>query len=233
MTRILTVFFVLAALPALLFSQKTGYQIKVKIDGFQQKEAYLGYYFGDKQYLKDTAYVETDGWFYFEGNEKLDGGIYLVVLPPDNQFIQILVDENNQWFSLETKFSDLPGSIKITGSEDNEMFYDYLNFLTGKRPKAEEYRKQLEEVAGDEKKKAKVEEKIAALDNEVKSYQQNVIATHPKSMTALVIQANLPLDVPTFEGEQKEKELKGFYWMRQHWFDHFDFTDPTLVRTPF
>ncbi len=217
----------------LLFSQKPGFQIKVKIEGYQQKEAYLGYYFGDKQYLKDTAYAEPDGRFYFEGNEKLTGGMYLIVLPPDNQFIQLLIDDDNQWFSLETKISDLSGNVKITGSEDNKRFYDYLKFITDRRPKADDLKKQLEEAKDDEKKKVKIEEKIKVLDDEVMAHQKNIVAQFPKSMTALVIKANMPLDPPKFEGEQKDKDLQAFYWMRSHWFDNLDLADPKLVRTPF
>ena len=160
MKHFLTILVLSIAVPTVIFSQKTGYQIKVKIDGFQQKEAYLGYYFGDKQYLKDTAFVEADGRFYFEGNEKLTGGMYILVLPPDNQFVQLLLDDDNQWFSVETKLTDLAGSIKITGSEDNKRFYDYLKFISDRRPKADELKKQLEEAADDEKKKVKIEEKI-------------------------------------------------------------------------
>lgn len=233
MKHFLTFIIAFIAVPAIIFSQKVGYQIKVKIDGFHEKEAYLGYYFGDKQYLKDTAYVEADGKFYFEGNEKLTGGIYLIVLPPDNQFIQLLVDDDNQWFSLETKLSDLSGSVKITGSEDNKQFYDYLKFISDRRPKAEDFKKQMEEAKDDEKKKAKIEEKIKALDDEVMGYQKDLVAKFPKSMTAMVIRANMQLEPPKFEGEQKEKELKAFYWMREHWFDNLDLADQKMVRTPF
>jgi len=233
MKHFLTALIVLICLPTLIFSQKTGYQIKVKIDGYQQKEAYLGYYFGDKQYLKDTAYAEPDGRFYFEGNEKLTGGMYLIVLPPDNQFIQLLIDDDNQWFSLETKMTDLSGNVKITGSEDNKWFYDYLKFITDRRPKADDFKKQLEEAKDDEKKKVKIEEKIKVLDDEVMAHQKNIVAQFPKSMTALVIKANMPLDPPKFEGEQKDKDLQAFYWMRSHWFDNLDLADPKLVRTPF
>lgn len=233
MKQFFTLLTSLIALPALLFSQKVGYQIKVKIDGFQQKEAYLGYYFGDKQYLKDTAYVEPDGKFYFEGNEKLAPGMYLIVLPPDNQFIQLLVDENNQWFTLETKLSDLAGSVKITGSDDNKLFYEYLKFITDRRPKADDLKKQIDAAGDDAKKKEKLQEKIDALDGEVLTYQKDLIAKHPKSMSAKVIKANMPLTPPSFEGEQKDKDLKSFYWMRSHWFDGVDLADPTMVRTPF
>ena len=79
---IVFLFSFLFLLPSLAISQKIGYQIKLKIDGFEKEELYLGYFYGDKQYLKDTAYVEPDGQFYFEGNEKLlrDNGQLLIVV---------------------------------------------------------------------------------------------------------------------------------------------------------
>ena len=65
--------------------EKLGYQIKVKIDNFDQKELYLGYYYGDKQYLKDTAYLASNGWFYFEGEDPNPAVPNLpVVLKADN-----------------------------------------------------------------------------------------------------------------------------------------------------
>ena len=235
MIRFATLILALMVIPAFVFSQKTGYQIKVKVEGFKEKEAYLGYYFGDKQYLKDTAYAEPNGWFYFEGNEKLQGGMYLVILPPDNQFFQVLVNDDNQWISMETKLpvAELTKNMKVKDTGDNQIFYNYLNFLEDRRPKAEDLRTQIEAAGDDEKKKQKLQEKITALDQEVQAQQRKIIAEHPKSMTAAVIKANLQLDgMPEFQGEQQEKDIQAFYWMRNHWFDNIDLADPRLLRTP-
>ncbi|TAK36155.1 MAG: redoxin domain-containing protein, partial [Saprospiraceae bacterium] len=218
-------------LPLISFSQKTGYQIKVKIEGFQGKEAYLGYYYGDKQYLRDTAYLDASGWFYFEGNEKLLSGIYLLVMPPDNQFFQFLVDDDEQWFSLETKLGDTSKDMKVKGSPENELFYHYLNFLTEKRPDAEALRQQITEAEDDEKKKAKLEEKLGKIDKEVMDFQNQIILGHPNSLTAATIKANMPVDVPKFEGDQKD--LLSFYWLRNHWFDNINMADARMIRTPF
>lgn len=158
--------------------------------------------------------------------------MYLVVLPPDNEFFQVLVDDNNQWVSLETKVSDMPGAMKVSGSEDNLLFYEYLNFLSSRRPKADELRKQLEAAKDDEKKKAKLEEKLKALDEEVTAYQKNTMTKNSGTLTAAIIRANLPLEnVPEFTGEQKD--LHAFYWTRNHWFDNIDVSDPRMLRTPF
>jgi thiol-disulfide isomerase/thioredoxin len=231
MTRFITLLALLVLLPVFAFPQKVGYQIKVKIDGFQDKEAYLGYYYGDKQYLRDTAYLAADGWFYFEGNEKLSGGIYLLVMPPDNQFFQFLVDEDEQWFSLETKLGDTSKNMKVKDSPDNELFYRYLNFLSEKRPEAEALRQQISEAGGDEKKKAKLEEKLEVIDKAVIDFQHDMIRQHPKTLTAATIQANMPLDVPEFEGDKKD--LLSFYWLRNHWFDNIGIADARMIRTPY
>ena len=56
-----------------------GYKITGTITGLQDSTVMLAYYFGGKQYATDTANV-VNGKFSFEGDKKLKGGMYLVVL---------------------------------------------------------------------------------------------------------------------------------------------------------
>jgi len=39
----------------------SGYDIKVKIKGLKDKVCYLGNYYGDKQYIKDTVRTDSKG----------------------------------------------------------------------------------------------------------------------------------------------------------------------------
>ena len=41
-----------------------GYEIKVKVNNLKDDVSYLGYYFGDKRYIKDTVNV-VNGTFTF------------------------------------------------------------------------------------------------------------------------------------------------------------------------
>ena len=109
-----------------------GHEIKIKLNDFAEKQLYLGYHYGDKQYINDTVDIDDSGYFTFTGEEPLDGGVYLVIMPPDNQYFQLLIDEDNQNFSIETSAKDPVSAVKINGSSDNKMFYDYLNYLSGK-----------------------------------------------------------------------------------------------------
>ncbi|HMR43047.1 MAG TPA: DUF5106 domain-containing protein, partial [Saprospiraceae bacterium] len=58
-----------------------GYKIKVKIKGFEKDTIYLGYHYGEKQFLRDTTAKNAQGWFVFEGEKLLEPGMYLIVMP--------------------------------------------------------------------------------------------------------------------------------------------------------
>jgi len=89
-------FFFLSGTAIALFSQKlTGYEIKIQIDGFKEKEIYMAYHLGEKQYIKDTLRPQSDGSFLFKGDTPLESGIYLVVLPPDNNYFQLIIEKGD------------------------------------------------------------------------------------------------------------------------------------------
>ena len=105
-------------IPFLAFGQK-GYEIKVRVDGIKDTTAFLGYHYGDKQYVTDTVRVDGKGNFVFKGDEPLDGGIYLIVLL-NKSYFEIIVSE--QKFSLETDTLDLVNHLKVSGSKENLIF---------------------------------------------------------------------------------------------------------------
>ena len=72
---------------------------------------YLGNYYGDKQYLKDTTKVDKNGIATFSGKEKLPGGIYLIVTQAKKYF-ELIIDKE-QFFSVETDTTDFIKYMKI------------------------------------------------------------------------------------------------------------------------
>lgn len=220
-------------IPAFSFAQPT-HEIRVKIDGFQEQQLYLGYYLQDKQYLLDTVLRGPDGFFTFTGDVITPGGLFLVVMPPDNQYFQILVDEKNQRFTVHCKDPLNPtAGMEIKGSEDNRLFYEYLNFLAEKRPEAVSLQQAIDNPETPEKKKTELQEKLDKLNKEVEEYQNGIIQKHPETLTALIIKSNLPLNIPEFEGDSKDVELKKWHYAKDHYFDNLDLADPRMLRTPF
>ena len=73
------IFFILLIISYTTLAQTSKYKIEGEVTGLQDTEVILAYYFGGKQYAKDTA-ISKNGKFIFSGNEELEGGMYLVVL---------------------------------------------------------------------------------------------------------------------------------------------------------
>lgn len=209
-----------------------GYEIKVEIEGFEEKEAYLGYHYGDKQYIKDTTSVEG-GKFVFKGEEDLDGGMYLIVLPPNQEVIQVIINNGDQHFSVKSKMGALTEALEITGSKDNKLFNDYTKYLNREmRPKAEALNKEITAAkeAGDDKKLQELEAKMEKINEDVLDYQKNLIKKNPNSITAGVVRANLTPEDPKFTGE--DAEMKRWQYTKRHFFDNLDLSDDRLLRSP-
>lgn len=213
------------------FAQK-GHNIKVDIVGYDQDVLYLGYYYGDKTLIQDTAQVDADGGFTFAGEEALEPGMYLVVLAPDNNFFQLLVEEDEQNFLIKTTKEDLTGTLKFRNSPENTRFYNYLAFLGSVRPKAEEVNKKIQ-AATDPATKDRLEKELEGINKGVEDFQQKLLQEHPESFTALIIRSNKGVDLPEFEGTEEDKQMKAWKYTREHYFDNLDLADHRLLRTPF
>ncbi|MEM9991202.1 MAG: DUF4369 domain-containing protein, partial [Bacteroidota bacterium] len=233
MTRqILSTLFVCLAASSLLLAQD-GYDIKVKIDGYEAEEIYLGYFYGDKQYLKDTTALQSDGYYHFKGSEALEQGVYLVVLPPDNNYFQLILDED-QTLQLETEFSALTDKMKVAGSVENETLYDYIGFLGKMRGKATPIQEKIKAAEEAQEDKTEFTEQLNAIDEDVRNKQKQVIAEHGDKIVGAIIKANLALDIPEFEGETEEDtRRKAYYWQLEHYFDNLNLGDTRIMRSPF
>ena len=211
---------------------QNGYQIKVKIDNFDQKEIYLGYHLLDKQYLKDTVQLDDNGEFVFEGEESLAGGVYLVIMPPDNQYFPILISEGEQHFSLETKAADPFANMKIKGSEDNKNYYEYMAYLSEKVPLKNQLFKERKAAEGNETKINEINKKLEDLDQEVKTYHEDLVKKYPKSLTAIIAKSRIEVEEPEFKGKEQDKQMQRYLFFKNHWFDNYTMGDPRMLRSP-
>ncbi len=212
---------------------QTGHKIEVGIENFENDTLLLAVHYGQSQYIKDTALVNEEGKFVFAGEEALPTGVYLVVLPPDQQFFQVLVTEKEQFFSVTTKADDLNGSVKFTGSPENDTFYRYISFLGKQNQKATKIREEIEKLSDADPQKPALQQDIKVLDSEVKTFQQYILDNDADSYTALIIKANAPTAMPEFEGDEATVRQKQWRHTQEHFFDNMDLGDERLLRTPF
>ncbi len=219
----------LVSFPA--FSQE-GYNVKVKISGLRDSLCYLANYFGEKQYLKDSCNADAQGNLTCKGSEKLPGGIYLVVLP-GKKYFEIIIDKQQQ-FSVETTSEEYVKDMKIKGSTDNELFYDYLRFINGKSKEIEPLRAEYEQVKNDKEKAEPIRAKMAAIDSAVFNYKNNLETKNPDFLLTKVFKATTEVPLPDAplnpDGTKDSIFLYNYY--KQHYFDNIDLQDDRLLYTP-
>ena len=98
----LSFIFAIFLLNNILFAQ--GYSIFGKIDGLSDGKVLLGYYYGDKQFVKDTV-NSYQGFFHFKSKENLQSGMYFVLLA-NKEYFQLIIDKTKN-FSFETSMENL------------------------------------------------------------------------------------------------------------------------------
>ncbi|HEX8548870.1 MAG TPA: thioredoxin-like domain-containing protein, partial [Cytophagaceae bacterium] len=219
--------------PAVIFGQnkssgKDAYNIKLKVNGLPKDSSiFLAYYYGDKQYIKDTAKVDANGSFSFSGKEALPGGIYMAVLPGRKYFEFILKE---QFFGLETDTNDYVANMKIKGSSENTIFYDYLKFIGNRGRTVDSLKKEMDKVKDNKDATQAIKDKIGQIDKEVISYKESTITNNPGTFVAMLFTAMKDPVVP--ENKNPSDSLFAFRYYRQHYFDNIDFKNGNILRTP-
>ncbi|MDG2454374.1 MAG: DUF4369 domain-containing protein, partial [Bacteroidia bacterium] len=143
------------------------YDIAVQIDGLScDDELLLANHFGDKQYLKDTAEC-SNGVFHFKGEEKLESGVYLIVLPKKNYFeVLVSVNENQMEYSFVADTTLKPKKMFVSGSKENELFLEFNVFAVEQSLTAAEIRKEMD-AEENEKKKESLKETLVSIGESV------------------------------------------------------------------
>jgi len=210
------------------------YDISVRIDGLTcDDELLLANHFGDKQYLRDTSGCKN-GVFHFRGDTKLESGVYLVVLPKKNWF-EILVssEENQMKYSFITDTTLKPEMTKVSGSKENELFFDFKRFAMSKSLLASELSKKIE-AEEDVEKQETLKKELREIGKSVAAKRNEIAKAHREMFIGKLYTAMKevkPIDVP--EGMSDEDKQKFQYlWMREHYWDNVDLGEDGLVRSP-
>ena len=222
--------FTIASISNYIFAQ--GYEIKVNINDYYQEELYLANHFGDNQFVKDTVKINTAGDFIFKGEEPLNPGMYMIVMAPENDIFQILVDKE-QHFEIKTNRDTPAQSIGIMGSQLNVDFYEYLNFLGRQRLRMDDLETQIQaaEEAGDNTAYNQLVDQFNALNSEVVALQNQIINEQDSSLLSKIIKANIDPELPDFS-KSPDPAYDQFIFVKKHWFDNIDLADPCYLYTP-
>lgn len=217
--------------PTLQAQQKEGFLIKGKINGIRDTTVFLAHYFGyNQQVIKDTALVDAQGNFVFQGNKSLPQGLYLVSLPK-GKYLDVVIAE--QHFGFETDTSNFVKHIKITGSKENELFFSFQQQMAQRITQL----KSLDAQARTQN--ASAAQALKKAQDELKQFQQTWLTQHQQTLVAKIIKASQEPDIPAYPKPVRTKADSAalyqfqFNYYKNHFWDNFDLSDERLIRTPF
>jgi peroxiredoxin len=235
MYRVVIIFLLAFLCSAASGQTKSGYQLKFRLTGLKDTTVYLGYYYAEGTYVRDTARVSNTGEFMFDGKESLPQGIYFLVLDKTRMFEPGFVIGANQHFTLESTYDDIVKNMVVKDDPDNKLFFENMHFNMERNKEAEPFIRALQDTTlKDEAKKKEAREGFARVNEKVLDYQSKVIAANPTTMTARLLKSGKRIEIP-----EPPKKANGsidstfqLRYYRAHFFDNFDLSDDALIRLP-
>lgn len=223
----------LATLSSYSVQAQEGFLIKGKIKGLKDTTVLLAHYFGyNQQVIKDTAKVDRDGNFIFEGKKNLPEGLYLVSLPK-GKYLDIVI--GNQRFSFETDTINLINKMKVSGSKENEEFFKFQQNMSAKfeEMKVLDMERRLQGLTG------LASTKIKRLQVEMAKMQKDWTKQNENLLASKLIKASQEPEIPEYQGILKTKaDTTAMYqfqynYYKNHFWDNIDLSDERMIRTPF
>ena len=189
-------------------SYSQTYNIKVEIKGAANLDVKLAYYQGDNKYIKQVGKFDKRNECTFSGNEKLPTGIYLIIVGNIGYFDLLI--RNEQDFSVTSDTLNFIKNIKIKGSKENILFYEYQNKLMDYQSKLTVCEASIKKTTNSNDSVEILKNEKAKLENEMNSFVEKTKTANPNSYLSKIIEATQLQDV-----------------------DKFNFADEELLRTPF
>lgn len=217
------------------FSQQpvlTNYSYKFKINGLKDTVCYMGFHFGEKKYVRDTARVNSKGEVEFKGKDTIKAGMYLFVLP-NKKWFEFVVNEPT--FSIETDTTDFITNMKIKGSKENTIWVDYLKFMQGKQSVLESLKTKKDAITDKNSKEYKdLEAEMKSENEKINDYRTTIMKQNPSSLVTLIFKAMKDVDIPEApkNPDGSIDSTFNYRYYKKHYFDNIDLTDDRILRTP-
>ncbi len=212
-----------------LFCKAQGYKISVSYQPVNNGYLYLGYYFGDKKYVQDSAILQPNGQAVFSGAEKLTGGMYIIVDPEKKRFFDILIDKEQE-FAIKVD----TGSFVLTstsGSAENNYLEDYKAATKTFFADYQNLQAQLK-AAKTRKDSAAVEQKINGVAAASQQWRDAFEQSHPDSYLSMLFRLMKEPQYNIARAKNKQDTIAAFYQYKNQYWKDISFADDRLLRTP-
>ncbi len=208
---------------------QSGYHIKGTIKGLSPGPFTLAHYFGSSQYIvKDTAVADAGGSMIFTGNKPLPQGVYMLLSATKSRIAEFIIGPE-QHFTFQSDTVNVITNMRIEGSSDNRLYYQYQQQIAG-------FTAEINFLQTQQNARSNVltQTKINNLRRQVYEYYRTFAQENAASLMGKIMKANeeVPLPAPPKLPDGRPDSVWLFHYYQAHFWDNFDFSDERLVRTP-
>jgi len=228
--RLFILFFCFISL-LLIAQEKQSYKIDLKIKGLEDSVLYLANYYGDKTYLVDTAYRKGKYNYVFEDKKNLDGGIYIVIGQEKNSIFDFLIADSQE-LKFDSDMDNLVEKMKVKGSNENALFFDYLAYSNLVFIELKAYQLRLKSLPKQNDSVQIIQEKIQNLNQDILDYKEDIIEAYPDTFISHFFLAMKSPVAEQLKSTNRQDSINAFRYFKKHYWDYFNFDDDRLIRTP-
>ncbi len=223
----------LLSILALLFTfsshSQLGCKVEISVKNYQGNQIYIGYNLMGKTYVRDTLVV-TDGKFVLEDMESIERGMYMAVYPETMNYFEFLMG-SDQKFRLDTEFDNEIHGMVITGSEENEILYEFFQNTDLTNVRISELDEEAKNLAVTTTSYTENREEREQLNAQIETYKRQVMANYPQLVVSKLIHISFDVEFPEELSEVNSDDETRFKYYRKHYFDCVDFSEQALLRT--
>lgn len=206
-----------------------GYKITVQYKPAANSWLFLGYYFGEKKYVQDSAKIAADGTILFTGTQKLTGGLYIIVDEKKQRFFDLLIDKEQDFIlSIDTSNFTINS---ITGSVENKYLEDYKKASSFFFRNYQQWQQELAQTKN-KKDSLLIQDKMNVVANQSQQWRDSFVVTQPDSYLALLFRL---MKEPLFQvgnGKTKADSANAYLIYKKQYWQDISFADERLLRTP-
>lgn len=208
-----------------------GHDILIQTN-YKDTQVYIGTYYGKLRTIIDSAYSDPTGQSHFTGPDKWTKGIYFFVTPQKAIEFEFLVDDA-QHFSLSFNNNN-PGKLIVKNSAENSQFAIYTDFLTNISPRLNALQSSLASAKNMED-STRIRQEIKTASAQLTDFRNQLIAKNPNSFLARLLQIAKAPEAPAIpvDANGKPDSTYPYRFVKTHYWDHVDFYEDYLLRTPF
>ena len=205
-----------------IFSQ--NYTLSISVDEYPSSYIYIADFYGDKNNIIDSALTNDDGKAMFAFKKDAYNGMYRLYFNGSKKFVDFIF--NNENIILKTEYYYPMDSMKVISSVENIIYYNFLRADMEFQMKLELLSPLMTYFPRSDSFYEKAKHKYSDTQDKREEYILKIEENYPDAFATSVLLFKRMPKLPATLTENEKYEF-----VRSHFFDKVEFTNPFLLRS--